>query len=258
MQRVYANGRLVYYKKAATADYWDSVWSHKETDQLYSEAQKGNLGYYEDIFPRYLPKKGRILEAGCGQGQIVLALTVLGYEAEGVDYAEKTIQFIKSKFPHLNVRVGDVTDLDVPDGHYAGYISIGVMEHNQNGPDAFLKEAHRILQPGGMAFISVPYLNILRRVKAKLGSYNGNRNHHGLEFYQYAYSKKEFSAYLEQFGFDEIATQQYGGYKGVKDELPMDGLFNLPQGWRLRKFLMHSKWVDHHVGHMMMYVARKR
>jgi SAM-dependent methyltransferase len=256
MQRVYANGRLVYYKKAATADYWDSVWSDKDTDQLYAQAQKGDLGYYADIFPKYLPKEGKILEAGCGQGQIVLALTVLGYDAEGVDYAENTIQFIKSTFPDLNVRVGDVTALDVPDGHYTGYISIGVMEHNVNGPDPFLKEAHRILRPGGMAFISVPYQNILRRLKARLGLYNGNPQ--GQEFYQYAYSKKEFSANLQRLGFDVVRTQQYGGYKGVKDEIRLDWFFNLPQGWRLRKFLMHSKWTDRHIGHMMMYVARKR
>jgi SAM-dependent methyltransferase len=254
MQRVYTNGRLVYYKKAATAAYWDSVWSDKETDKLYAHAQKGDLGYYENIFPKYLPQQGKILEAGCGQGQIVLALTVLGYDVEGVDYAENTIQFIKSKFPQLHVRVGDVTALDVPDGHYAGYISIGVMEHNVNGPDTFLKEAHRILQPGGMAFISVPYLNILRRFKGKLGSYKGDPQ--GEEFYQYAYSKKDFSGHLQRMGFDLVATQQYGGYKGVKDELPLNGLFNLPQGWRLRKFLMHSKWADRHIGHMMMYVAR--
>jgi SAM-dependent methyltransferase len=255
MERVYANGKLVYYKKAATADYWDSIWGKKGSDEIYAQAQKGELGYYADIFLKYLPEDGRILEAGCGQGQIVLALSVLGYNVEGVDYAENTIQFIRSKFPQLKVRVGDVTALDVPDNHYAGYISIGVMEHDVKGPDLFLKEALRILEPGGIAFISVPYLNILRRLKARLGAYQGNPA--GLDFYQYAYSKKEFSAYLQKFGFDVVGTQQYGGYKGVKDELPLDGLFNLPQGWRLRKFLMHSKWADRHLGHMMMYVARK-
>lgn len=254
-QRVFTNGRLVYYKKAADADYWDSVWKKEGGDEIYAQAQKGELGYYENIFPKYLPKQGKILEAGCGQGQIVLALAVLGYDVEGVDYAEKTIQFIRSKFPQLKVRVADVTALEVPDDHYAGYISIGVMEHDVNGPDVFLKEALRILQPGGIAFISVPYQNILRRVKAKLGVYKGNPN--GLEFYQYAYSKKEFADYLQRFGFHIISTHQYGGYKGVKDELPLDGLFNLPQGWRLRKFLMHSKWINQHVGHMMMFVARK-
>ena len=34
----------------------------------------------------------------------------------------------------LPVREGDVTRLDVRDGSFAGYVSLGVMEHRREGP----------------------------------------------------------------------------------------------------------------------------
>jgi SAM-dependent methyltransferase len=253
---VFANGRLAYFRKAADAQHWDAVWKTQDTERLYAEALKGELGYYEGIFPRHFSKSGKILEAGCGLGQFVIALRQRGYDAEGVDYAPETIRFLNQRFPDQPFRVADVTAMDVPDGSYAGYISLGVMEHLQEGPQAFLQETYRILVPGGIACISVPYLNFLRRLKARLGLYR--RQGAELPFYQYAYSAKEFSQLRAQHGFEVVARYQYGGYKGIKDELPwLSKVFEWPQGWRLRKWLMNSKWVNAHHGHMMMYVARK-
>lgn len=256
-QRSYANGRLVYYRQAADAQHWDAVWKSQDTERLYAEAAKGELDYYTEIFPRHLPRTGKILEAGCGLGQFVIALRQRGYDAEGVDYAEGTIRFLNQRFPEQPFRVADVTAMDVPDGYYSGYISLGVMEHLQEGPQQFLQETYRILSPGGVACISVPYLNFLRRLKARLGLY-GRPGSDTLPFYQFAYSAKEFTHILERHGFEVLARYQYGGYKGVKDELPwLSKVFAWPQGWRLRKWLMNSKWVNAHNGHMMMYVARK-
>lgn len=257
VQRMVVGERLAYYRQAASAEYWDEVWAGEETRELYERAKKGELGYYEEIFPAYLPQKGRILEAGCGLGQFVIALRARGYEVEGVDYGRQTIEFIHHQFPELPVRLGDVTRLDVRDGFYQGYISLGVMEHRKEGPEPFLREAYRILAPGGMALISVPYLNFLRRIKLKTGVFKGSTQ--GLDFYQYAYSRKEFDQLLHRAGFEVVAHRQYGGFKGVKDEMPfLSKWFEVPQvGWRLRKFLMNWHWAENHMGHMMVYVCRK-
>lgn len=257
VQRIAVGRRLAYYRQAASAQYWDDVWAAQQTKDLYAQAQKGELGYYKEIFPAYLPKQGRILEAGCGLGQFVIALRSHGYDAEGVDYGRQTVDFIKREFPELPVRLGDVTVLDVPDGYYQGYISLGVMEHRKQGPEPFLKEAQRILAPGGIALISVPHLNFLRRLKLKIGAFKGSER--GLDFYQYVYTPGEFDQFLRQAGFEVIAHHQYGGFKGVKDELPfLAKWFEIPQiGWRLRKFLMNWRWAEHHMGHMMMYVSRR-
>lgn len=258
LMRIASNHRLAYYRKAASADYWDKVWATQETKDLYAKAGTGDLGYYETLFPNYLPKEGVILEAGCGLSQFVMALRARGYQVEGVDYGERTIREVKSRFPDLPIRVGDVTRLEVPDGYYSGYISLGVMEHDPNGPDLFLREAYRILRDGGVALISIPYLNGLRRLKMWLGLFGGETPKH-LDFYQYAYSTKEFDKFLESFGFHVISHLQYGGYKGIKDELPiLAKLFSIPKiGWRIQRFFMNWGWANSHMGHMMMYVCVK-
>lgn len=254
--RIAVGRRIAYYKAAASPDYWDGVWQQQKTEQLYKDAMQGNLGYYESIFTRHLPKDGRIIEAGCGLAQFVIALRARGYDVEGVDYASKVIDRVKSKFPELPVRAGDVTRLDVNDGYYQAYISLGVMEHRQQGPDIFLNEANRILTKGGIALISVPYINAIRWLKMKTGTFSGRPN--GLEFYQYAYTPSEFDELLRAAGFEVTHHYQYGGYKGVKDELPfLTRVYDFPQGWRLRKFLMNWRWSEAHMGHMMMYVCRK-
>lgn len=74
----------------------------------------------------------------------VVTLNARGYDIEGVDYAEETIEQLKVLFPDLPVRVGEVTNLDVEDGHYSGYISLGVIEHCKEGPEPFLREACRV------------------------------------------------------------------------------------------------------------------
>lgn len=256
VKKVAIKKRLVFYREQADSQFWDSIWESQETERLYQEAMAGALGYFEDIFPRYLPKQGQIVEAGCGLGQLVIALRQRGYAVEGVDYAKETITELKKRFPEIPFRIGDVTDFDVADGYYTGYISIGVVEHALYGPDAFFPKAYRVLKPGGVALISVPYFNSIRRLKALFGQYPSRPG--DLPFYQYAFTKSEFSGILSKSGFEVIDAQQYGGFKGITDELSfLQRVFTWPQGWRLRKWLMNSVALGKLNGHMIMFVAVK-
>ena len=186
----YKDNRLVFYREKADPSYWDSTWDHQDTSSIYAAAKRGSLGYFDELFEKFLPKQGTIIEAGCGLGQLVIALISRGYRVEGVDNAQKTIHSLQQQFPSIPFRVEDVKSLKVADSTYSAYISIGVVEHDEHGPSLFLEEAFRILKKDGIALISVPYINPLRRIKALLGSYY--RGPTDLPFYQYAFSKTEF------------------------------------------------------------------
>jgi SAM-dependent methyltransferase len=249
--------RLAYYLDAADADFWDRHWQARHSPRAYAEAERGELGWFEEPFTRYLPKPGRILEAGCGPGQYVLALRARGYDVEGVEWGVETVQAVRALYPDLPIRVGDVTRLEVPDGCYSGYISLGVVEHRQAGPEPFLQEAYRVLEPGGVALIAVPYFHPLRRLKARLGLYRGRPA--GLEFYQYAFAEAEFAACLQAAGFGIVGRTIYAGVKGVKDEIPalrrMLGWRGA--GWRLERWLQSWEWVERNLGHMILFACRK-
>lgn len=254
--RVVEDGRLSYYKESATSSYWESVWDSALNKRSYRGAEKGRLGGFERAFTRWLPKEGRILEAGCGLAHRVLALRMRGYNVEGVDFAERTVQRVRELFPGLPIRAGDVTRLQVPDGYYNGYISLGVVEHRQQGPQPFLDEAYRLLTAGGVALISVPYFHALRRLKARWGLYRGTPA--GLQFYQYAYSEEEIRRHVVAAGFQVEASMAYEGFKGIKDEIAGAYYFlrfvqGVPLlGWGVKRWLKHC-WL----GHMILLVCRK-
>ena len=250
--RVMQPGRLAYYRAAADGAYWDRHWTDALRPETFREAEAGGLGRFEQLFTRWLPRRGRILEAGCGTGVYVAALRARGYDVEGVEWGEATVAAVNRIVPDLPVRVGDVTRLDEPDGAFAGYISIGVMEHREAGPQPFLRETFRILQPGGIALISVPHLHGLRRLKGKLGLYD--RGDGGLPFYQYVYATDVFAGFVQEAGFEIEAVQPYDGFKGIKDELPGSrGTLRLLKKSRWTKPRLEGcRW-----GHMAMFVCRR-
>jgi len=254
--RVMENGRLVYYGPKADDAFWDRCWAGMLSDGHYRAAKKGRLGYLEKPAKRWLPKDGPILEAGCGTATFVLGLRVRGWDAEGVDYAAETVRAVRRLFPDLPVRVGDITRLEVPDGYYAGYISLGVIEHRREGPEPYLREAWRVLRPGGIAFFSVPYLNPIRRLKARLGYYQGNPQ--GMEFYQYAFSEVEVRSLLERAGFHILARYVYDGMKGIGDEVPGAEKF-LRYLSKIPPFcLFGRRWLHYCTfGHMLLLVCQK-
>lgn len=256
-QRNVRDGRLVYYKQEPDPAYWAQVWRDKLNDNAFAAPQRGSLGHYERIFPRYLTPDMRILEGGCGLGQFVLALHRRGYQCEGVDWSEDTVRAVRDKFPELNLRAGDVLDLDVADETYDAYISLGVVEHREEGPEPFLAEALRVLKPGGVFLVSVPFLNGLRRFKASLSMYAANVPDY--PFYQYAFTAEEFEDILTGAGFQVRERFPYDVAKGVKDEIrPVSRLFRLPGiGWRSEAALERSIAGRRACAHMIMYAAVK-
>ena len=249
--------RLAYYRSRVKADYWDTHWEGHLSQEMYKGAEDGHLGWFEEPFNCYLPHNGLILEAGCGLGKYVLALRVRGYDVEGVESGAGTVRTVRQLYPDLPIRVGDVTHLEVPQGHYSGYISLGVVEHCREGPELFFQESYRVLKPGGIALFSVPYFHPLRRLKALLGFYKGQCD--GLDFYQYAFTEEEFCSLLQGKGFTVIDRFLYDGFKGVKDEIPF--LLNVFQrkyvGWRLEQWLRSSEWIEQTLGHMILFACRK-
>lgn len=169
----------------------------------------------------------------------------------------------KELFPYLDIRVGDVRDLQFPDDYFLGYWSLGVIEHFQEGHHDILKEMKRVLVNRGYLFLNFPYMSCLRKLKAKLGLYKQFTGGGVESFYQYVLDGDTVIREFESNGFKLIGKKPYSGIKGFKDEV---SLFK-PLLQKLHDYKGQSFWTNgfrfvldnllaSFAGHMTLLVLR--
>jgi 2-polyprenyl-3-methyl-5-hydroxy-6-metoxy-1,4-benzoquinol methylase len=95
----------------------------------------------------------RVLDIGCGRGEVLLACAARGAEVAGIDYAPAAVEIsldTLAAVPGADVRQGDVTRLPWADASFDAVLSGDVIEHLVAADaDAMLREARRVLRPGG-------------------------------------------------------------------------------------------------------------
>ena len=99
----------------------------------------------------------KILDAGCGRGEVALACAKAGAHVSGIDYSEAAVELTREVlegFPHVDIRQGDVTDLPWPDDTFDRVQFSDVIEH-LDPPQAVpaLRELRRVLKPGGYLLV---------------------------------------------------------------------------------------------------------
>ena len=255
--RFFARSRLAYYRAASPMD-WDAHWAAELSPALYPDHSVG-LGCLSFISTALRESGGgKILEAGCGMGHIVHELRMQGFDCEGVDSAALTVARIREMKPDLPVRVGDLLRLDVPDAFYAGYISLGVVEHAQGGPEPLLAEAYRVLARNGIAVFTVPFCNTIRRMKALFGLFSSPPTPDEY-FYQYAFTREEFLEIVQKSGFRVLQVTYYDPWKGLKDELSPCAWLHSKSGltWKCRAWADKQLWLYPHAAHMLALICAK-
>jgi len=208
---------LAYYSTSAHADFWTEHWGGHTVAELLAVARRSPL---TTLIMDALPATGVVLEAGCGLGQYVILLRERGWRAAGVDGSLEALAACRRVAP-VPLAAADLRALAIRSGALAAYVSLGVAEHDPDGPDAILAEARRVLAPGGTLVISVPYLNGLRRLGAPWLRRRARAvAAAGGSFYQYAFSRAELLAALTRHGFTPLAAHPYDPARIVRKLLP--------------------------------------
>lgn len=109
------------------------------------------------LFDQFDMKPGmRILEPGCGRGEFLRVFKALGMDAVGLDRSEETkVLLSKDEIELMVCDVESDAGLPFPDDSFDIIYNKSFMEHLSH-PDIFLKEAFRILKPGGMILCLIP------------------------------------------------------------------------------------------------------
>lgn len=131
---------------------------HQESyrhNEAYAEFLAGwDEGFYSKYADTLRPHSGsRILDVGCGTGQVVRRLTHQGFEVHGVDVSEPNIERARRINP--NCRLYDGLNLPYPDAHFDAAGALNVLEHVE-APEAFIAEVVRVVRPHGRIVLSSP------------------------------------------------------------------------------------------------------
>ena len=199
--------------------FWRDYWKPSQL-RLINKDSKCRLNPFESVFKKFLPRSEQILEAGCGYGQYVHGLQQLGYSIEGIDFDHETLGAIKHVNAELNIRQGDVRNLDLANSTIGAYISLGVIEHYWESGYQILNEAHRVLKPGGVLVLAVPHFNPCLQ---KFVGHNDKVKYLKTKprnFYQFYFTKSALEKRVTQHGFRTIEHFHYGGIYGAKRSMP--------------------------------------
>jgi len=259
---------LLCFKDKQDFSSWDDHWSKVDISQLYASLSRYNL--ILRVTKKYLkPEDGPILEGGCGIGQFVYSLCRAGFRCVGVDAADKTINIAKKANPTLNLQTMDVRELKFPDDYFAGYWSLGVIEHFADGYDEALAEMVRVVKPEGFVFVTVPIMSLIRTIKAVFGVYElVNRKNEGdlceTTFYQYVLPQRNVIKKFARGGLRLVEMRRTGGIKGLSDEISVVKSLLKSAGDLRRKSLalkVAYKLLDTMLcltsGHMGLFVFKK-
>lgn len=121
-------------------DYWDA--------RLY-DGKHGFVSSYGNSLIELLAskKEEKILDVGCGTGDLAQKMFELGAQVEGIDQSESMVEEAKSKYPHISFSIRDVLELDSKNEYQAVFSNATL--HWVKPPKQALQNIYTSLKPGG-------------------------------------------------------------------------------------------------------------
>ncbi len=96
---------------------------------------------------------GRLLEVGCGTGDLLAGVRDLGWTVTGVDFDPAAVAVARRR--GLSVQEGDLASQGFADGSFDAVTMFHLIEHVPD-PGALLAECRRVLAPGGRIVVVTP------------------------------------------------------------------------------------------------------
>jgi SAM-dependent methyltransferase len=192
---------------------WDAFWTETTPEM---EIQMRDFYGGRQWILKHTPRVGKVVEAGCGLARYVFYLSRLGIDIDGIDFHEDSVErartWARDNGFDCEFNVADVLQLPYESDSVSGYLSFGVVEHFIEGPEKAIREAHRVLRPGGIAVITTPsvsfsqvYLRLASRMKGLVKSAIGMPGKKS-EFFQYWYTPGRLASFVQDSGLKVVLS----------------------------------------------------
>jgi ubiquinone/menaquinone biosynthesis C-methylase UbiE len=97
----------------------------------------------------------KILDLGCGRGELVAHLSEKGYDVTGMDYAEDAIKVAKVMYPQGKFVLGDVNFLTYEENSFDRIFFLGTIEHlTDEEINRTLSQIYKSLKPTGRLVVT--------------------------------------------------------------------------------------------------------
>ncbi|MBD2755940.1 class I SAM-dependent methyltransferase [Spirosoma validum] len=130
---------------------------YKTTEITSAEIASDNPVHQRLLFP-YVEAaamvSGHVLEIGCGWGRGLELLTKAADHYTGIDKNTELISALGKAYPDATFMAANIPPLrGLADNTFDYIVTFQVIEHIEND-DLFIKEAHRVLKPGGKLLLT--------------------------------------------------------------------------------------------------------
>ena len=149
------------------------------------------------------PARGRLLEVGCGAGELLTALRDDSWQACGVEPSARSAAVARDVHS-LEVQTCGFEEADLDEGSHDAVVFASVLEHLPDPVDA-LRRARRPLAPGGL--LAVLFLPLFDSPQARLFG----RRWLDLDAprHLYHFEQATFARAVEETGLRVVATRAY-------------------------------------------------
>ncbi len=154
--------------------------------------------------------RGRLLDVGCAIGIFLAIAQNAGWQVAGVDVSEYAVRRAREMFS-VDARHGALDQAGFPDGHFDVVTMWDVIEHVED-PVALLRDAARVLKPGGLLLVNTPNEAALLKVLARCcyaGSFGSVRYPVRKLYHRYHrvyLTARTLNMALERAGFEPART----------------------------------------------------
>ncbi len=173
------------------ADKWDSSL-YEDRHSFVWKAAAGLVDLLD-------PKPGeRILDLGCGTGQLTAQIAERGAEVLGIDSSVSMVAQARQNYPKMKFALADARNFEVQ-GHFDAVFSNAAL-HWVLEPEAAIRSMSRALRPGGRLALEFGGLGNISRIMAAIESVLRPAGYKAQHTWYFP-SIGEYGALLERNGF---------------------------------------------------------
>jgi SAM-dependent methyltransferase len=132
---------------------------YEEIDSPLELSTKARRGIYARLLDEQIPLGSRILDAGCGTGQLAIFLSLMQRQVVGIDFSFNSLKLAQRfkknfKLGHVQLAQMDLFSLGLKEESFDYIFSNGVLHHTSDARGAF-GNLCRLLKPEGYIVIGL-------------------------------------------------------------------------------------------------------